>query len=146
MDCVEVSMILLSGHAHCVHKGHHSCLPTLRPDGRALTLTNQGTILSDWLPVFACFCARNPAGLRRSSRRASGYDRAEASQLDDASIWPFGLSRQPKVFENGMFLRYLPLFCACSSKRVLLQSSTLGLYKKTVGVFAVLRQRGFLGK
>jgi len=36
MDCVEVSMILLCGHDHCVHKGHHSCLPTLRPDGRAL--------------------------------------------------------------------------------------------------------------
>jgi len=40
MDCVEVSMILLCGHDHCVHKGHHSCLLTLRPDGRALTLTN----------------------------------------------------------------------------------------------------------
>lgn len=32
-------MILLRGHDRCVHKGHPACLPTLRPDGRALTLT-----------------------------------------------------------------------------------------------------------
>jgi hypothetical protein len=34
-------MIPLGGHDLCVHKGHHSCLPTLRPDGRALTLTRK---------------------------------------------------------------------------------------------------------
>lgn len=32
-------MIPLGGHDLCVHKSHHSCLLTLRPDGRALTLT-----------------------------------------------------------------------------------------------------------
>jgi len=36
-------MIPLGGHDLCVHKGHHSCLPTLRPDGRALTLTDKVT-------------------------------------------------------------------------------------------------------
>ena len=32
-------MIPLCGHNLCVHKGHHSCLPTLRPDGSGMTLT-----------------------------------------------------------------------------------------------------------
>src|SRR3984893_15019831 len=32
-------MISPCGHDRCVHKGHHSCLPTLRPDGSAMTLT-----------------------------------------------------------------------------------------------------------
>jgi hypothetical protein len=27
------------GSIRCVHKGHHSCLPTLRPDGSGTTLT-----------------------------------------------------------------------------------------------------------
>ncbi len=32
-------MISPCGHDRCVHKGHHSCLPTLRPDGSGMTLT-----------------------------------------------------------------------------------------------------------
>jgi hypothetical protein len=32
-------MISPCGHDRCVHKGHHLCLPTLRPDGSGMTLT-----------------------------------------------------------------------------------------------------------
>src|SRR6266481_8368972 len=35
-------MISPCGHDRCVHKGHHSCLPTLRPDGSGMTLTDMG--------------------------------------------------------------------------------------------------------
>src|SRR2546429_1629136 len=34
-------MISPCGHDRCVHKGHHSCLPTLRPDGSGMTLTER---------------------------------------------------------------------------------------------------------
>ncbi len=40
-------MISPCGHDRCVHKGHHSCLPTLRPDGSGMTLTEKQTTTWD---------------------------------------------------------------------------------------------------
>src|SRR5882724_4657848 len=43
-------MISPCGHDRCVHKGHHSCLLTLRPDGSGMTLTHHPRRTYFWCP------------------------------------------------------------------------------------------------
>jgi hypothetical protein len=85
-------MISPCGHDRCVHKGHHSCLPTFRPGGSGLTLTIERKV-------------GHPAKIRAAEPRKQKHDRPDAAlllklQVENRfpSIWMPSTERDLRTF------------------------------------------------